>query len=208
MSSQMHGVRWEDVVKATRFFTGASNRSRSNTSIFDIESEFDRRGRLPTNIKSTKTSTICLADARRFVSIECDYRMVVGCYTQETSTKSFNLVYEFIMSREAHKALIGALTPDFVECFHNIISMRSLPNYADARSIASCINKVSFLNDLTDLSLNPKIDSKSQRRLQCSVSIDTMKKHSAWTEFREDYSDLVLPFKIKSLARILESEED
>jgi len=204
----MHGVVWEDVIKATRFFTGASNRTRSNTSIFDIESEFDRRGRLPTNIKSTKTATICLADARRFVSIECGYRMVVGCYTQEATTKSFTHVYEFIMTKEGHKALIGALTPDFVECFHNIISVKSLPNYADARLIASCINKVSFLTDLTDLSLNPKIDSKSQRRLQCSVSIDTMKKHSTWNEFREDYADLVLPFKIKSLARSSESEED
>ncbi len=208
MNSQIHGVLWEDIIKATNFFTGASNKTRSNTSIFDIESQFDRRQQLPTSVKSTKTSIICLADARRFVSIECDYRMVVGCYIQETTIKSFTHVYEFVITKQQHKALIGALTPAFVECFHDIISIRSLPNYADARLVASAINRIPFLTNSTELSLNPKIDSKNQRRLQCSLSLDQIKQHSTWNEFRENYANLILPFKIKSPSRNHQNEED
>ncbi len=65
--------------------------------------------------------------------------------------------------------------------------------------------KKSFANHTSAISLNPKIDSKSQRRLQCSVSLGTLIEHCALKKCHilhaEWIGDVRLPLELNSSAR-------
>lgn len=198
MRSQIHGKVFEDMIKACELFSSSADSERSPTASFDIEARFDREHGLPISIKTTKTNSIGLADARKFVSISEPFKMIVGCYKQNGNIKEFFEVYQFIITNEAHALIVGNLSSKFVSCFHEMISMESLTSYDQARKIAHAINSVPFE---TNLSLNPKIDSKRQRRLQTSISINSLKSLCETACYTETFSNLVLPLRIVSPSR-------
>lgn len=52
--------------------------------------------------------------------------------------------------------------------------------------------------------LNPKIDSKKQRRLQCSVNLEVLKSHiKNYKEYIDFYKEIQIDIKIKSSKRVL-----
>lgn len=198
MRSQIHGKVFEDMIKACEFFTSSADSSRSPNSIFDIESKFNKKDGLPVSVKTTKSNTIGLADARRFVSINEPFKIIVGLYHQTGSIKEFYEIKEFILTQDVYANLLGTLNLDFVTYYHKIISLKSLNNYRSARAVAQAINSVSLD---TSLSLNPKIDSKNQRRLQASVSLSNLETICQTFSYQDSYSNLVLPLKIISPPR-------
>ncbi|WP_409433238.1 hypothetical protein ACJ3XI_01700 [Litorimonas sp. RW-G-Af-16] len=202
--NQLHGKRFEDVIKATTQFAGASDNARSNTAGFDIEAKFDKLKSLPTSIKVTGNKTIALSDARRFWTLACDYRMLVGRWYQEDGIKAFREITEFIISTEAHKAMLGTLPLKEVDKFHHdLASFRHGYEGAKEARMFHSNRKSQLEKDFSSyITLNPKVDSKSQRRLQCSVSFDALSKFAdEKTVFTESYSDIVLPFQIISSPR-------
>ena len=198
MRSQVHGKVFEDIIKACEWFSSSSDSSRSNTASFDIEAVFDKKHNLPVSVKTTKNKTIGLADARRFVSLNQPFKMIVGCYNQELNVKSFHTIYEFIVTMKAHKLLTNEITPTFVKCFHEIISLESLKDYNKARELSSAIKTLDLGNKII---LNPKIDSKKQRRLQASVSLDVLLEFCEHEVYEKTFSNIVLPLKIVSPSR-------
>lgn len=198
MNSQAHGFAFEDMVKASSYFSGASNFKRSHTEDFDIEARFDKRLGIPTSVKTTKSKSIALADARRFWRCSSDFRLVVGVYTQNGEVKDFSKVYEFTITQAIHSEIVGSVSLEFVEKFHEIISTKSLQDYQTARNVAKALND---LRPKSLISLNPKIDSKTQRRLQCSISIDTLKGIAEYSEYEQSYANLMLPLRLKSPSR-------
>lgn len=171
--NQAHGKRFEDFIKASGRFDGSADKGRSPTSGFDIEARFDRECGLPTSVKSTGSDIVSLSDARRFVSLSVPYRMLVGRYWQVGARKEFREVHEFILPAEATRRLIGSLTQATVDSFHNGLLAFPAGQHRQARSWARA-QKQLLAGVETCLVLNPKIDSKSQRRLQCSVRLSTL----------------------------------
>lgn len=172
MPGQAHGKRFEDFVKACGLFPGSSDQGRSPTSDFDIEAKFDRRLGLATSVKSTGSEIVTLADARRFFAIAEPFRMIVGRYWQVDDTKEFREIHEFILTEASLTKVRGELNHAQITDFHNGLLLGSFPagEHVAARAWAQ-ERKRELAPVIGSVVLNPKIDSKRQRRLQCSVSL-------------------------------------
>lgn len=174
-NNQLHGKTFEDFIKACGLFSGSADGGRSGTSNIDIEAKFDKNRGLPTSIKATGSNTVELADAREFWKIDKPYRMIVGRYKQDGLYKIFHEVHEIIITNDALADLRGDLDFNTVSNFHNGLLLNNFPNGAHigARRWAQD-RKKELAHVRTKIKLHPKIDSKSQRRLQCSVALNAL----------------------------------
>lgn len=172
--NQLHGKTYEDHLKSV--FPGSSDSARLPHSSWDIESKFDKDKGIPTSIKTVKNKgkiSIDLADARKFWSIDRDYRMLVALYDQSNDVKNFHTLYEFHITKAEHQQLLGSVSFSEVESFHNILLSYKEGSHAECRSFAK--QKKAHLKNNSIVQLNPKIDSKTQRRLQCSIGLDNIR---------------------------------
>jgi hypothetical protein len=204
--NQLHGKKFEDLIKACGLFSGAADGGRTVTAKFDIEARFDKSRNLPTSIKSTGSDTISLSDARRFWKINEKFRMLVGRYEQEGDIKTFQVIHEFLLSENTIANLRGDISLIAIDDFHSGISLKNFPigEHQAAREWSKNEKqRLSLLN--CPIVLNPKVDSKTQRRLQCSVSLSLLIEicesqgeyfcHSEWI------GDFRLPLQLNSSAR-------
>jgi hypothetical protein len=173
--NQLHGKRFEDQIKGCGWFDRSADSSRAVNAGFDIEARFDRRLSLPTSIKSTGSKTIALADARKFWSIAQPYRMLVGSYNQDNSRKVFNMVHEFIIHGAILELLRGRVAVEEVAQIHTGLGLQHFPEGRHNAARLWAREQIASIQGRLGLAgLNPKIDSRSQRRLQCSVSLDVL----------------------------------
>jgi hypothetical protein len=157
---------------------------------------------LPTLIKSTKSNTIWLADARRFWSINEPYRLIVGEYKQIANMKSFKIIREFLITPVEHQKLLGTVSFQEVSDFHDQILTFGIGQHKIARASAKKLK--SSLKSRSIVQLNPKIDSVDQRRLQCSVAMNALIKNIATqTKYAETdtYRGVAVSIDIQSSAR-------
>lgn len=170
--NQSHGKKYEDYLKGA--FPGASDYSRSSNSLWDIERKFDNIQYLPTQIKTTGSNIIGLVSAPHFWIINEPFRMLIGKYKQVNNIKQFYLLYEFLITKENLNILRGSITYNEIVSIDNFIKSFKLGEHIEAREWAK--NRIASIRSLTLLTLNHKIDSNIQRRLQCSVSINVLKQ--------------------------------
>lgn len=227
-TDQLHGKDFENWIKGA-LFRGAPDHGRSGTSEFDVEAEFDRTYFLATSIKAskhTKSSIVHLSDAGRFWKNDKPFRMLVGLYRQLLDRKEFFEVHEFLLHGDMLNALKGELTYEEVHSFHRDISIRNFPlgTHTQARLFAR--HRLTALKDRRGaIVLNPKIDSKSQRRLQCSVKLGMLIdiaqtsplyrsaetgiiSNSNYTIYTESIGTGFLPVRIKGSARELSKRSE
>lgn len=206
--NQLHGKSFEDILKSS--FSGSADAKRSHTAKFDIEDKFDSEMGIPTSIKTMKTDNIGLSDARRFFENEEPFRMLVGKYSQQGKIKSLDTLYEFILDEKALNKIKGNLNFETVKQFHEEICSFKKGEHKEARVVAKKHKKELEETSPSLVKLNPKIDSKTQRRLQCSIALkdlisavqpENIKTHT------ENFNSLCLPVKIISPARIVKKNE-
>jgi hypothetical protein len=203
--NQLHGKKFEDLIKAA-LFPGAADSARSVTARFDVEAKFDRVLGLPTSIKSGKGKHVSLSDARRFWEVDQDFRMIFGSYSQEPGYKKFAVIHEFLFTPAMLHALRGEIDLDDIAAFHHGLGLTNFPigRHSDARVWALSEKRRLFARR-SSIILNPKIDSKSQRRLQCSVPVSALvalcESAGRHVVHNREIGDLVLPFTLRSSAR-------
>lgn len=204
-NNQMHGKSFEDFIKST--FRGSSDNGRTPTSIFDIEADFDKELHLDTSIKTTKKSlrnneVFPLSDARRIFSLDNDFRMLIGLYEQKSEKKFFGCILEYIIKIENIKKLKGEISLEQIADFHNSLKAYPIGEHEAARRFHRIKNKE--LKDKTLITLNPKVDTKNQRRLQCSLKrqvLESILPSNQIIIHNEEFRDLQLPIVLKSSAR-------
>jgi len=164
---QLHGLVFEEWVRNT-FFDGYV--PPGYTQKWDIPAEINRtHGGLPINPKAIKYKTpVDLGDALRQFDIEESFILVVGYWVQEGGEKRFVNIIAPVVTPEILRPLWGEVTRADLERLDALIKDRSL-DYREARKQAQAMKKAPPFNT-TIITLNPKIDSKGQRRLQCSLS--------------------------------------
>lgn len=195
--NQLHGKTVEDHLKSA--FPGSADHERKPNDSWDIEKIFDDIDGLPTSIKTTKTNIVCLADARKFVNIIEPYRILIGRYKQINDVKHLYQIEEYLVTIDEHKKLLGDLLPVEVEIFHNSLLKYKLGEHKEARIFAKSMKK-SLPNSI--IQLNPKIDSKKQRRLQCSIKIEDLSNNvKIKNTYKDFYKKIGVEFKIKSDSR-------
>lgn len=204
--NQLHGKKIEDLIKSC--FPGASDKERTTTSTFDIEYIYDKEKKLNTSIKSKKKAKnnnelIELADARRIFSLNEDFRLLLCLYSQNGTKKSFNQIIEYVVKKENLDILKNNLSYNEVEGFHNQIKSFKVGFHKEARKFSRLKKKE--LSGKSLISLNPKIDSKRQRRLQCSIRrnvLESILKPDQIIVHHDEFKDLCLPISIISGSRI------
>ncbi len=172
---QNHGVVFERWIRDT-FFDGYT--PESYTQKWDIPASANKKfGGIAVNPKAIKyKGAVDMGDALRQFDIDEPFWLVVGYWQQEGDNKRFvNVVAQRIEPADWRK-LWGDLERADLERLDKII--KETPDYREARKLAQQIkSEPKFKSSI--ITLNPKIDSKSQRRLQCSLSWSKMFKHVA-----------------------------
>jgi hypothetical protein len=174
--SQYHGIIFEDI--KIKELTGIHKKEYDKLKAQGYTSSFDLVNGIivPYNgsIKTTGNGIVNCADILNRLK-ETDYRLIVGIYNQEKDIKFFYTEYEFYITQNDYNKLWGEMTYESVEPFVRYV--KSIPhgkeaqkNTADSRNFLKHI--VQDKNAL--MKINPKVDSKNQRRVQCSFSIREM----------------------------------
>jgi len=172
--SQGHGFQFENIIKCQVF--GLSP-EKNNTCKYDIScTDNIWNNNECISIKSTKytkSSAICCGDILRFYEYDLTKQntIIVVCYKQDNyQNKSIKEIYEINYNKEFHKLLFGNITkPElikYVEFIKNIpkgrVPVRIKNDYKNIKKHL----QTSYNMKIT---INPKVDSKNQRRVQCSI---------------------------------------
>ena len=166
---QHHGLVFEEWIDDT-FFGGY--RPPNYTQKWDIPAAQNKdHGGVPVNPKAVKSGTpVDLGDALRQFDIAEPFILVLGFWRQEGDEKIFvNLVAPRI-EPAAWKKLWGPVTRADLEKLDAVIKDKSLTP-EQARAAAQKIKNAPPFTRAT-IEVNPKIDSHTQRRLQCSLRFD------------------------------------
>ena len=178
MEVQAHGNYYEDL--KTRQITGLSKvdydalKESGYTSGMDI-----MKGLLSISdysIKTTNGNKIDCGDVLRRRQ-ETDYNLVVGCYSQVGENKVFHTEYTFYIKPEHEQKLWGRMNYNLLAEYVNYI--KNIPAGKKAQQetktertlLKNCVSDKNAL-----VKIHPKVDSKKQRRVQCSVKIKELIK--------------------------------
>ncbi len=180
---QLHGFDFENWIKKTFF----AEFNISYSSKWDVPAEFNRLEivpeafrHLPVSIKTCKSRCpIGFGDALRQFKIDEDFLLIVGFWEQSGGDKTFVAVAAVKVTAQNWRSLFEPLTEAELKLLDSTIKNKETP-YAEVRKSAREI-KQSFAP--THIILNPKIDSKSQRRLQCSLPFGVF-----WNDFVKNES--------------------
>lgn len=113
-----------------------------------------------------------MADARRFFSNQKAFRLLVCRYKQTGKKKEFYEINEIFLTQEILTEIKGNIPYLEVEKFHNSLKDFPVGKHKEARDFAQNRKRELLENFTTSVILNPKIDSKNQRRLQCSLNLN------------------------------------
>lgn len=170
---QAHGFSFEKWVRDT-FFAGYTGNYMQE---WDVPPE-DNQGHaipaefrnLPVSIKTAKYgSPINLGDVLRQRQIAADFIMIVGFWRQRTPTeKWFEEIGVVRFTAATWAALWGELTLEQLRAIDREVKDMGLP-YATARLHARDWKRHTPAVGTARFVINPKIDSKTQRRIQCSL---------------------------------------
>lgn len=171
---QKHGVIFEKWIRDT-FFDGYS--PESYTQKWDIPSQANKRDHIPVNPKATKYRTaVDLGDALRQYDIHEPFWLVIGYWQQNGTKKKFVNIVAARVEPDEYRKLWGDVKRADLEKLDAII--KDTPNHVTARQLAQKMKREAPFNT-SIISLNPKIDSKYQRRLQCSLTFARVFKYLA-----------------------------
>jgi len=176
MEVQAHGNAYEDRVIRER--TGMSKEEYDALKPNGYTSEFDlSKGQVVDyngSIKTTKNNTICCSDVVRKMT-HTNYRLIVGQYNQVGKEKVFHTEYEFFITPDDDKMLWGKMNIQEVREFVEYV--KSIPAGKDGQ-LKTKSHRQMLQEQIQDtealFKLNPKVDSKNQRRVQCSLHIDKL----------------------------------
>lgn len=166
-ANQNHGFLWEQEIK-TRVFEYTAQAGYTDTHDIDkTHNRFNPHENI--SIKVTGSGTVCMGDALRVFgySSEDVHTGIVIRYIQEDDTKVLCGVYELDLDNRA--LLWGTVTEEDIRSLDALV--RSMPpGERDATLDQQIRERKRELNARSGVvRFNPKIDSGTQRRLQCSI---------------------------------------
>lgn len=198
--SQSHGILFENQIKSA--FPGSLDAPPCPTAVFDISAQYDKNIGLPTSIKTTGNRNVCMGDARRIFSYQNDFRLLVLQYKQNGDSKDPVRLYEFNVKKDEWEKLRGTLTIEEVSKLHETIRLIPIGSHAQGRKSIKVIKKELVEGKECQIRLNQKIGSDNQRRLQCSVPLQTLIDNIQDTAIFEDVSYRNVPINaVKSTKR-------
>ena len=166
--TQNHGFAWETEITTLVF---ELKEKLNYTATHDIPKELNKfNNNENVSIKTTGSGTVCMGDALRVFQYTPGetHTAIIVKYKQEGTNKNLTNVYELDLDNRT--ALWGSVTLEDVQELNALVCSMPHGKERDA-AITNAINsKKRILNSKSGIiRFNPKIDSKKQRRLQCSI---------------------------------------
>ena len=176
MEVQAHGNKYEDY--KIRKLTGHSKKDYDEKKKNGYTSPFDLVKGLHVDfdggIKTTSSNTICCSDIQRMYG-HGDYTLIVGVYDQVDNKKVFHTEYEFYIKKEDFDKLWGNTSVEKLNEY--VDKVKSVKHGKEAQAEYQKVAEVwkqGVSDDNALFVINPKVDSKKQRRVQCSLHIDKL----------------------------------
>mgnify|MGYP005732547357 FL=1 len=178
MEVQAHGNYYEDIKikELTGFGKEEYDTMKDNgyTSSMDIVKGL--HSNKDVSIKTAKGKKVDCGDILRRRS-ETEYDIIIGLYNQVGDMKVFHTEYTFHITPKHEEILWGKMTYEKLREFNEYI--KSIPEGRTAQQDTKVERQV--LKTITEdadaqMKIHPKVDSKKQRRVQCSFNIDKLIK--------------------------------
>jgi hypothetical protein len=168
--SQSHGLFWDNEIRVHVF---GLNKCINDTKKYDIdyfENKFDPNENV--SIKTSSNNNIDCADIIRFFNGDFTkkYTIILVRYNQKEQYKCIKEIIEINYTIELRNYLFGTITEEILQEYVNFI--KSIPVGKVSDEIKNEYkNKKILLQRLHNMYINisPKLDSKTQRRVQCSI---------------------------------------
>ena len=173
---QRHGYVFEKWVRDT-FFGGYVQ--PDYTQKWDIPKAVNKfHGGLPCNMKAIKYGApVDMGDALRQFHVDEPFILIVAFWQQEGDRKRIVNVIAPVVTPETYRKLWEPITLEDLKRLDAVVKDRKL-GCREARAAAQKIKSAPPFTRAF-ITVNPKIDEKSQRRLQCSLSFKNLFKHLA-----------------------------
>ena len=179
-ASQQHGFEIEKIILSD--LTKRSKLAKkiplssSHVSRFDAPAYSDPYGLgIPTSIKTAKKNSagnalVCLADATRIGQLTevPQMRLLVALYEQQGPNKVFPEIREYLVTSSEWEKAMGGVSSDVLHLFNAALKVEDPKK---ARLVAKEWKKKLAEEHPSVMRWNAKIDSKGQRRLQCSIPL-------------------------------------
>ena len=204
---QAHGFSFEKWVR-DHFFSGYQGSYMQKWDVHPGDKIHDsvptQFNKLPVSIKTAKLgSPIGLGDLIRQRQIDHDFLMIVGFWEQRTASEKWIVdIGCAAFDSASWQNLWGQLTLDDILRIDKLVKKQG-EHYSTVRLKARQW-KASPAVQTSTLVINPKIDSKTQRRIQCSLPYTIFWKFTGRKPAPQDCPELwghVFPNPINSPAR-------
>ena len=181
---QGHGFLREDQVKSLTF--GLPCMKKQDTNTHDIPSSLNSfNNNESISIKTTMSNTVCCGDLLRIYEYKKELdegkeiTMIVIKQKQADNIKNIINILEIKITPEFWRCLFGEDGDEiFPELSQYVNYVKSIPNGPEAQEESKelRLSWAAFLKEDYNqaITINPKVDSKSQRRVQCSFSLNNV----------------------------------
>jgi len=168
--SQHHGFVFENQIR-TKVFGMTSE--RNDTGKHDIPKN---RNKLNSNenvsIKMTGKNDICCGDILRFYDYDFadENTIIIGQYTQNANQKTITRIIEIDYNKNLHEYLFGTISREELSSYVDMVKAVHRGKVSE-RLRKEILQKKKDLEKTHGMmiQISPKIDSGSQRRVQCRI---------------------------------------
>ena len=191
MASQNHCFILEEEIKE-KVYGITKDKKIAYTEVHDIPAELNKG--VPVSIKTTGSKTICFGDALRMFTNSnlLNYECILVKYKQMEEEKQIEEIIHLNLA-DSKKILFGEIEYDEIKELDSLV--KSIPAgkcntelYNKFHTLKKQLNKKSGY-----IRFNPKVDSKNQRRLQCSMP--------KFPEFVENEKERMLEKSLKGMLK-------
>jgi len=168
--SQSHGLFWDSEIREKVFGLPACKNDTKKYDVCCSENKFNSSENI--SIKTSSNNNIDCGDILRFYNgdFENQYTIILIRYTQTGNVKQIKEIIEIDYNMDLRNYLFGTITEPILNQY--VTQIRSIPHGPVSEDI-----KKSYKSKKTDLqikynmkiNISPKVDSKTQRRVQCSI---------------------------------------
>lgn len=168
--SQSHGLYWDNEIRVKVF---GLDQCINDTKKYDIdawENKFDPLENI--SIKTSSNNNIDCSDILRFFNGDFTkkYTIILIRYTQKDNYKCVKEILEIAYTSALRDHLFGTVTQEVIQQYVDLI--KAIPSGPVAEEIKKEYKlRKCELQKTYNMAINisPKVDSKSQRRVQCSI---------------------------------------
>jgi hypothetical protein len=168
--SQSHGLFWDSEIRDKVFGLG---QCINDTKKYDIEAEENKFDNLENvSIKTSSNNNIDCSDILRFFSGDFSkkYTIILIRYEQKSDTKCIKEIIEIAYTSWLRDHLFGTINKEVLQQYVDFV--KAIPSGPVAEEIKKeyKLQKNVLQKDYNMyINISPKVDSKSQRRVQCSI---------------------------------------